>query len=168
MDTNLQPLWQSNSSLFDGNCLYLGDFVPITNLRLFLLATLNELKPMIINGQLFKFDDWHEHDGYVSTSTLISVREFQETMTSDDVFYASRHGDTYVRWAFYPKDIAFLLRYYILDKDEDSLYPGIWGTCDFAANDQTLEKIRGLADDVLAKVVRMGKAKAYFDRNYAG
>ncbi|MCP5095479.1 MAG: hypothetical protein GY943_08000 [Chloroflexi bacterium] len=167
MDSKLESLWRSNSHPFDGNCLYLNDLVAIDRLRPFLRSILKILKPVVNDQQICKFADWHEHDGYVTSSENTSIRDLEKAMLSDDTFYASRHGDTFVRWAFYPTNLAFLLRYYILDKDEDHLYPGIWGTFDLIANSQILEAAKAIAENDIAITLRIRSAKAYFDQNYA-
>ena len=168
MDQLLRPLWLANSPPFAGNCLYLDDLVPITSLRRFLQVTFQQLQPAIRDGQLFKFADWHEHDGHLSSRERVSVSSVEAALASDNSFYASRHGDTFVHWAFYPEDTLFLLRYYILDEGEDEQYPGIWGTCDLTADNHTLAQVHILADERIVSVLRVGKAKDYFDQNFAG
>jgi hypothetical protein len=168
MDANLENRWRNKMPPFNDDCLYLDDLVPIANLRQFLISTLNILKLNISEGQLYKFDDWHEHDGIVTSKVLVPIKEIEEAMVSDDTLYASRHGDTFVHWAFYPANLAFLLRYYVLDDNEDHLYPGIWGTCDLTANKQLLETVQATAETEIIKVLKVGNAKTYFDRKYAG
>jgi hypothetical protein len=168
MDQRMLKHLQAGIKPFDGVTLHLDDLVSISHLRCALNVIVGSLKNAHPGVTLQAFEDWHEHDGYVVSSNKVEWDEIDLVLISDQALYESRHGDTYVRRAFYSVDDSFLLRYYVLDKDEDHLYPGIWGEFDLSCN-------RSLVDDIQAKlpefpntIVRVEQAKVFFDKRHAG
>jgi len=55
---------------------------------------------------LFRFDDWHEHDGYVTEALPTDWEALDQILSNDQKLLFSRHGDRYVRWAYYPNIVS--------------------------------------------------------------
>jgi hypothetical protein len=169
MDKELQKDWQKKSQPFDGEVLSLSDLVEISVLREGLQAVVSVLRSRFESSLLKGFEDWHEHDGYVTESNSVSWDQLLETIQNDQVLYQSQQGDTFVRRAFYPDSKEFLLRYYILDEDEDiPEYPGIWGDFDITSSAVVLDQLTDALPESLVKMIGRASAKNYFDVRYAG
>ena len=116
---------------------------------------------------LFRFDDWHQHDGYVTKAHAAEWGSLDQILLNDQTLHHSRHGDAYVRWGYYPNDFTFLLRYDVLDPDEEPELSEPEGDCDLCANADIIISIRSQAE-AFTKRLEVTSAKAYFDRIYAG
>ena len=73
MNTELEKRWKEGKKPFDGNVLSLEDFFVLPELLEFLKTISMVLKQCYSNLGLFILDDWHEHDGYL-TSAKIGVQ----------------------------------------------------------------------------------------------
>jgi hypothetical protein len=58
--------WQNGLSPFDGDCLVTADLISVEELRQLLGVILPELERTSAPQTLYSFDDWHQHDGYVT------------------------------------------------------------------------------------------------------
>lgn len=139
----------------------------VSELRASLLAVVARLK-QYPSASLVEVEDWHEHDGYVTSPRPCSWEALEESLRSDSALYEARHDDIYVRRAFYPEDDLFLLRFDLLDEDDDEHYPGIWGDFDLCAEGPLLAELRARLQAQLSVDLVIEPAKAYFDRGYAG
>jgi hypothetical protein len=168
MDQELFERWKEGRPPFDEAVLRLDDLLPVHELRAALRNVVDDLKRTLGEPVLIGVEDWHEHDGYITSGRATTWSEIDRALESDELLYDARHTDAYVHRAFYVAGGRFLLRFDLLEKDEDELYPGLWGTFDLSASQLMVEEIlKGLPDQVRLKVVVEG-AKQYFDRNYAG
>lgn len=97
----------------------------------------------------------------------ISYEKIFRSLESENTFYKSRHKDYEVYRAFYPDSSDFLIRYYILDKDDDpEFYPGIWGSFSFTGYGNDLYEIsKCLSDYIEAPIIKLN-SKQYFEKNY--
>ena len=116
---------------------------------------------------LYTFDDWHQHDGYVTERRVMDWAALVAVARNADALIASRQGDTDVHRSFYPDDLSFLLRYDILDEDSVDA-TGFAGTFDFSARSSMIARFKALVPSRLRMRVRTEQSKAYFDRAYAG
>ena len=66
MDAQLEQRWKDGKPPFDGSCLRLTDHVPLPTLRSLLRTIVDALQQRMKHRSLLRFDDWHEHDGYVT------------------------------------------------------------------------------------------------------
>src|SRR5262245_39502605 len=107
--------WQSGLSPFDGDCLVTDDLISAEELRQLLGMMLPELERGSAAQTLYAFDDWHQHDGYVTERRAIEWEALAAVARSAATLIASRQGDTYVHRSFYPEDFGFLLRYDVSD-----------------------------------------------------
>jgi hypothetical protein len=168
MNTDLEKRWKEGKKPFNGDVLSLEDFFVLPEL-LELLRTISAvLKRQYSDSTLFIFDDWHEHDGYLTTETESSWKNIGEILSSEKCLYESRSGDTFVRKAIYPDNKEFLFRYYIMDEGEDSEYPGIWGDFDVCGPTALLSEIESWIVSEINQLIYKGPAKIYFDGGYAG
>ena len=168
MNKELEKRWKEGQKPFDGNVLALEDFMVLPELLKFLKMLSMVLEKHFSDSKLFILDDWHEHDGYLTTANQCSWKMIEEILSSEENLYNSRSGDTFVRKAILAENMDFLFRYYIMDKDEDSEYPGIWGDCDICAPALVLTEIKAKLNSEINLLLYEGPAKAYFDSAYAG
>lgn len=167
MDAQLEQRWKDGKPPFDGSCLRLADHVPLPTLRSLLRAIVYELQQRLNHRPLLKFDDWHEHDGYITEAQPADWAALDRVLLNDESLKHSRHGDAYVRRAFYPDDLTFLLRYDVLDPDEEPELSEPMGDCDLCVDADTIGRIRAKAER-LANCLEVVSAKEYFDKIYAG
>lgn len=168
MNTELEKRWKEGKKPFNGNVLVLEDFFVLPELLECLKTISIVLKRHYSDSGLFMFDDWHEHDGYVTTASEYSWAMIDNILRSGKSLYHSRAGDTCVRKAIYPDNMEFLLRYYVMDEDEDREYPGIWGDFDICGSSVLLTEITSELRSDIQPLLYEGSAKAYFDGGYAG
>lgn len=167
MDAQLEQRWKDGKPPFDGSCLRLTDHVSLPTLRPLLRIIVDALQQRMMHRRLLRFDDWHEHDGYVTEALPTDWAALDQILMNDESLHHSRHGDAYVRWAFYPDDLTFLLRYDVLDPDEEPELSEPMGDCDLCADAKTIGEIRAKAER-FANCLEEVSAKEYFDEIYAG
>jgi hypothetical protein len=168
MNTELEKRWKEGKKPFDGKVLSLEDFFVLPELLEFLKTISMVLKQRYSNLGLFILDDWHEHDGYLTSANECSWKLIDEILSSKKSLYNSRPGDTFVRKAIFPENLEFLFRYYVMDEDEDSEYPGIWGDFDICGPSVLLDEIQAELNPTIELLLYSGPAKIYFDGAYAG
>jgi hypothetical protein len=163
MDHELEARWRSGRAPFD-QAILRCEMIPLSVLQ----PTVQALVPVLMLPELrlYAFDDWHEHDGYVTQASAVAWSNLDEIVATEASLFDARHRDTYVRRAFYPESAEWLFRLCVLEPNEDEQYPGIWGTFDLSGTSSlcagALSAIGGESSATL------GDAKAYFDEHYAG
>ena len=105
---------------------------------------------------------------FINCSEKTIWNDIEKRLESTESLYNTRDGDYHVRITIYPASFKFILRYHILDEDDDEFYPGIWG--DF---DLTIDKVfKNEIDEVFSKLnidyISTSYPKHYFDENYGG
>ncbi len=170
MDAQLEQRWKDGKPPFDGSCLRLTGHVPLPTLRSLLRTIVDILRQRMKHRRLLRIDDWHEHDGYVTKALPTDWAALDQVLMNEQSLHHSRHGDSYVRWAFYPDDLTFLLRYDVLDPDEEPELSEPMGDCDLCADANTIGEICGKADRLgnCLNCLEEVSAKEYFDKIYAG
>ncbi len=167
MDKQLEQRWKTGKAPFDGECIRLTDHVQLPTLRLLLRTIVDVLHEWKKDCTLSRFDDWHEHDGYATEARATDWETLDQILLNDQTLHHSRHGDSYVRWAYYPDDFTFLLRYDVLDPDEEPELSEPQGDCDLCADADIIREIRSKAERFTDRL-EATSAKAYFDKIYAG
>lgn len=167
MDKQLEQRWKNGKPPFNGQCIRLIDHIQLPTLRILLHTIVDVLYRRTKHCTLFRFDDWHEHDGYVTEALPTDWSTLDQILMNDQKLHESRHGDMYVRWAYYPDNLSFLLRYDILDPDEEVELSEPYGDCDLCADEDTIREIRSKAGNVV-DCLEICCAKEYFDEIYAG
>jgi hypothetical protein len=117
MDQELFGRWKAGEPPFDGHVLHPDVLLQIAELRAALRGLVAALTQSAGNQspRLLAFEDWHEHDGYVTESRAAAWSDVEEMLETDESLYAARQGDTHVHRAFYAADRSFLFRFYVLD-----------------------------------------------------
>jgi hypothetical protein len=159
--------WHAGLSPFDGDCLIIDELVSVEDLRALLAAILPEIERDYTAQTLYTFDDWHQHDGYVTERRVTEWSSLATLTQCADTLIASRQGDTYVHRSFYPEDLSFLLRYDVPD-DDCGDGTGFSGAFDLSANPARITQTLSLAPSDLRSRLRVEPCKGYFDRTYAG
>jgi hypothetical protein len=171
MDRIMEIAWKQQEKPFHAETIIPDDLIPISTLRLILRSILGHCEMYYPSSYctLYGFDDWHEHDGYVTERHLTTFQDLRAVLESDELLYQSRHRDCYVYRAVYPDSMDFLFRYNLLDKDEDlGQYPEIWGDFSFTGYGFDLWEITKRLSDYKDIAVSKQSSKQYFDRIYSG
>jgi hypothetical protein len=159
--------WQAGLSPFDGDCLITGDLVSVEDLRALLAGILSTLERDYGAQTLYTFDDWHQHDGYVTERQMTAWKSLATLGQRADTLIASRQGDAYVHRSFYPEDFSFLLRYDIPDEDCGD-GTGFSGALDLSAKPARIAETLSVLPSELRPRLRVESSKGYFDRTYSG
>jgi hypothetical protein len=167
VDTLLNQRWQSRLLPFDGDCILTDDLISVEDLRKLLGIILPELEKSCHAQSLYAFDDWHQHDGYITGRRVADWGALAAIVRSVDTLIASRQGDTYVHRSFYSEDFSFLLRYDVSD-EQNTGASGFAGTFDLSAEEDRIARILSLVPLPLRSQLRVEPSKDYFDRTYAG
>jgi hypothetical protein len=169
MNLELERQWKSSAVPFDGMCLHLDNLVALSELCLLMIPVVEQLR-LKANGQkIYQFDDWHEHDGYITEAHETSWEFIHSALSSEESLRKLNRNDSYVRWACYPSDFSFLLRCYVIDEMEhpDSTL-GNWGQLDLCASTTLLDDIKANSESPIAGRLVLSNAKEYFDRAWGG
>jgi len=167
MDEKLSVLWERGKYPFNQTTLYMDDIIEINSLHICLEIIVRFLKEQLNVTEIYLNHDWHEHDGYINSSNKITINDFEEFLTDNISLYKSRDEDTNVCITIYPDNLTFILRYNILEENEDKSYPGIWGDFDLTIDEKYINDIKSLIETSFSKYL-LSNAKEYFDKIYAG
>ena len=159
--------WQSGLSPFDGDCLISDDVLSVEELRELLANVVPELESHYASLVLYTFDDWHQHDGFVTERCATAWADLAAVSVTRRCLIASRQDDTYVHRSFYPEDFAFLLRYDVPDEDSGD-GSGFAGTFDLSASSTIIARLATFVPVGLRPRLRIEPSKSYFDKAYAG
>jgi hypothetical protein len=159
--------WQTGLSPFDGDILFSDDPISVQDLQAILAVIVQELEVNYATQNLYTFDDWHEHDGYVTERRPTEWSSLAAVAQSADALIASRQGDTYVHRSYYPKNLSFLLRYDVFDEESRDTI-GFSGSFDLSADSTMIAKVFALVPLGLQSRLQVEPSKGYFDSTYAG
>jgi hypothetical protein len=167
VDALMNQRWQAGLSPFDGDCLTADEPISVEDLRELLEAILPELKEETAAQTVYTFDDWHQHDGFVTNRRMAEWSLLESLAESTNALIASRKGDCYVHRSFYPEDLSFLLRVDVADEDCGD-GTGFSGVIDLSSKPPNIARILSLLPLTLRSQLRVEPSKGYFDRTYAG
>lgn len=171
MDRILEIAWKQQEKPFHAETIVPDDSIPISTLRQILLSIVGHCELYYPSDYctLYKFDDWHEHDGYVTDRHLTTFQDLRSGLESDELLYQLRHQDCNVYSAFYPDSLDFLCRYDISDENEEAeQYPGFWGDFSFTGYGFDLREIAKRLNDYNNVTFSKQNSKEYFDKIYGG
>lgn len=114
------------------------------------------------SDRLLVYDDWHEHDGFITDSKVIALEDLKGKVKNSESLKVSVHGDYEVRTAVYPDNYKWLMRWCI--DTEDDAYCDFEFCCSKEANQDGLELMYSINPEGLNRE----KAKNYFERTYGG
>lgn len=162
MDALMDSAWRGAAPPFGGETLHVGP-LPLSELQRLLAAAVAELRSVFGECPLHSFEDWHEHDGYVTTAVLADWNDLSALVEAVDTLYAGRCSDDFVQRAYYDEDRNFILRIWVPEEDDDpEQFPGMSGSFDVSGAPSLLDRLH--PSGVLA--VRE-QAAAFFARRYA-
>jgi len=167
VDALLNQRWQSGLTPFNGDCLRTDDLISVAELASLLSAIVPVLQGDYAAQDLYTFDDWHQHDGYVTERRQTEWSSLSAAAQNREALLASRQGDSYVRRSYYPQDLSFLLRYDVPD-EECGDKTGFSGTFDLSANSALITKVLQLIPEGLRSRFQVERSKDYFDKTYSG
>ncbi len=159
--------WKRGLSPFDGDCLVTDDLLSVEDLRSLFTTVVSRLEQLYGAQRLYTFDDWHQHDGYITERRLTDWNAMKAVSKTAEALIESRQGDTYVHRSFYPADCTFLLRYDIPD-DDIGEETGFTGAFDLSAQPAVVANLMELLPPGFRPLVRIEPSKEYFDRTYVG
>jgi hypothetical protein len=166
MNQALERRWRDRLAPFNGVTL-VAPPAPLAATRRLLAAITGRLRPVDLSAedQLFTFEDWHDHDGYLTSERAATWDELGACLATDDALVSASSDDTLVRRAWYPNDFAFLLRWCVTSDPDDFGLPrdGFAGWVDVTGSP---EQIQSLSDLVLGGDVR--PAGDFFDATWSG
>jgi hypothetical protein len=157
MDEALDRAWRSATSPFDGITLRAAD-APVKTLAPLLTQLVERLRVRFSERRLWRVEDWHAHDGWVTERRASSWDELLELCRSEDALIARAALDEFVALAFYTEPTALLLRIEVEDYAEA-------GQERMGAFDVTLPASDAALCEALPRElhVRRSDAKQYFD-----
>jgi len=120
MDATLEPLWKSGEQPFHGETLYPLADVFVRDAIIAITSALDHIAQYYPANQLFAFDDWHEHDGFIVPKKATTLDELRRQLETPESYVSSHSDDTAVYRAIYPDSLEFLLRYCLWDADDPS------------------------------------------------
>ena len=115
MDETLMKAWRSGTAPFNGATARPSDLLPLADLSSVLRLLVATLHQRHGNTALLRLDDWHEHDGYVTSAKPITWQELAATTATPEALYEQRPRDGHVRSAVYESTGCFLLRIWVPD-----------------------------------------------------
>lgn len=157
MDEPLERAWRSATSPFDGITWRTAD-APVKTLAPLLTQLVASLRARFGERRLWRVEDWHAHDGWVTERRASNWDELHEVCRSEDALIAHAGLDDLVALAFYTEPPALLVRIEVEDHAEA-------GHERMGAFDVTLPTSDAALCEALPRElsVRRIDAKQYFD-----
>ena len=160
---------------FDGSTLVLHNFAPLPSFQKIVAIVAERLHKDNSESELFKLEDWHEHDGFQSDPSPTNWQELLTLVGSEENLREARAGDALVRTCFFPLERDWYLRLYIPDiydnpfgSNGDEIKLVDCGIFDLSASESTLKELETTLNESLGAGVERVPAKEFFDRSYAG
>jgi|GEM_PF-2151743 len=164
MDTILESLWRTGQKPFHSETIFPSKDVFVRDAIVAISSALNHIESYYPSNRLFAFDDWHEHDGFVTPAKPTCLKELREQIMTPDSYVRSLSDDTSVYRAIYPVSLDFVLRYGV--GDDDSLEVADrdvqWSFTGYGNGIAELQK-RWQCFGLTAEV-----SSEFFDKRYAG
>ena len=162
MNQSLVDRWKAAQQPFDGSVLSLYEPIPIADLLLPVALITDELHRIYGHENLNKIQDWHEHDGYINSSSPSTWEELRSFVNSPEDLAKAYIDETHVSLGFFPESYSFYFRIHILEPD----YPILVvteGNFDLSCKSEILVSLQ---NELTKKdfCLSCEPAKAYFDR----
>lgn len=162
MDQQTEQRWRDLAPPFDGLTLWTTP-LPTADLRRAIAAIVAVLEGYVDRPRLLTAEDWHEHDGYMSTADDVPWSQLLAALTSDDALRGASPEDDQVRRAWFAADDSFYLRWCHHYEDD----PPASGDADFTSSRSIVDVVaRRLAE--LGIDVEIGHAAEFFHDRWAG
>jgi hypothetical protein len=168
MDERLLRAWKEGHPPFHGCTLWAENltFEQVVDCSQTILLVLEKRQA---KENLRKFDDWHEHDGYIKEASPISLSEIEAAFASAAVLLQFCTDETDVCAAIYPQTAGLLWRIGFDGRSTDR--NGKHGDTrqrwrfDFSMDRDGLVAVKALLSDVHNVAVNEEPTIAFFDRN---
>lgn len=118
MDAILEPLWKSGEKPFHGETAYPLDDVFVRDAIIAIPSALDHIAQYYPANELFAFDDWHEHDGFIVPAKRTKLDDLRRQVATPENYLKSHSDDHAVYRSIYPDSLDFLLRYSLWGEDE--------------------------------------------------
>ena len=166
MTPELHKRWCKALPPFDGNAVVADlehDIGALRDMIAFLLDVLRHQFPAVL-----AFDDWHEHDGFISEARQTSWESVANATKNPQAIYQSRHNDFAVRRGLHPPSFEWVLRYNI--DDEDPSNPATaWCDLDFSCTPTSdVARLVECVNRTWPDTTEVVCAKQHFDKAYGG
>jgi hypothetical protein len=168
MTEALDKVWRVASPPFAGTTLFAADEVSWAAFSSASLAVLDRLESSYGTEALFRCDDWHCHDGFVTDSRRLTWAELRSALQTPAALSRITSGDFEVYCAVFPESASFVWRL-LLPPVEDWPSPEqpVAGF-DFSGAEPLLDEIRAIVSASPDICIAAEPSATYFSRRYAG
>lgn len=160
MTPDLEKRWKAGDKPFDGKVVTSSTDSSMETILKVMQIFLEEV--VTPSEEIFIFDDWHEHDGFITESKKISVENLASKIADSDALKASTNGEYEVRTSVYSTSNDWLMRWCI--DLEDNAYCDFEFCCSKSFGSRALDLMYSINPSELNQSL----AKEYFDRAYGG
>ena len=166
MTPELQERFLVGRSPFNGETLVTCDDPCSTDVLEMLQFSVEYLRDK--GTDVFRFEDWHEHDGFVCPPAATTWNEIAEKFKSLESWQKAVSEDFHVRIAFFSRNLDWLLRCDIDSEDSESILDA-WPYFDFTAVPSS--NSYGLIEQIVERwpgYTCVCPARDHFEYSYAG
>jgi len=142
VDQRLDECLHTKQRAFAEDTLFVEAMVPIEVLRRALCIAIEILAEHFAGEGLHVGYDRHEADGVITKFTPKMWSDVKTLIATDESLYQARSGEILVSIGVYSESVGFYLRSYIMEEDEDEMYPGRWGDLELSTNAYVIAKVR--------------------------
>jgi hypothetical protein len=139
LDAFLHQAWTTARPPFARSTLRPAGTVALEELSGVLREVVRILQQRFGDCALLRNDDWHEHDGYMTSSAPTDWKWLADLVASAESLYEKRPTDDFVRITVYDASGGFCLRVWI--PEEDDHRTGRWGSFDISGADDLVEAV---------------------------
>jgi hypothetical protein len=149
------PFAESFKTIFTFEPLSIPEIIDLTT------YIVNYLMLQFPDNKIYRFDDWHSHDGSVTSREVWNYQKILDSLKTEKIFIKSSHGNFDVYWAFYPNNLQFMFRYYIDIEDEE-------GCLDFSAKTIMINELKKNFKTELNNLLEEENTYEFFKKTNAG
>lgn len=167
MTPELQNRFLARIAPFDGRTISLCDDPTPEDV----LAALQRVASVlgIHYRTILRFDDWHEHDGFLTNPIVIDWTQQTECWSNLDSWFKSSPDDDYVRTAIYSPTFDWLLRCGLNKSNESDALDNAWPYLDFtAASNSHANQAFDTINQLLSGYTCLHSPITHFQACYAG
>jgi hypothetical protein len=169
MDQEFDRRWRAALPPFDGMILSMERPLPLSRLQPLLQTAALCLHHEWRTEELLTLQDWHEHDGYVTTAATTRWDELLRIVSSHDHLPETCTGETYVSTAYFPGSRAFYFRISIPDAADQPQPTDEWiGTFDLTGPAWLLDRVQTAFPGATHEEFIREPAREYFNRTWSG
>ncbi|WP_378174116.1 hypothetical protein [Aquimarina sp. SS2-1] len=165
MNKKLHNDWKQENGIFNNPVLYCEVEYSFDN-QLNILDVIWRFMDTKLeeNEELYFLEDWHNHDGHITTEKKITKRELEQMLHKPEKVLRNRELDVYD--LVYNAKESFMLRWYCELELEDEIY------CDFSltlSDKNELVKLKEIMQEKYPnQCLKISSTKEYVDERYGG